>query len=251
MGIEELLGKTLTNIENREDEELIFTCTTGERYRLYHDQDCCEYVTIEDIVGGLDDLIGLPILLAEESSNSDDPPGGEEPESFTWTFYRLATARGSVTIRWYGESNGYYSESVTFERLRETPQVGRPLVEVFGDLSEASYTLGPENENARLIGRRDENGNAPVVMHSGVVPASFAVSIPQAGRTYSNSMAFAPIAQSEPRLPNPEEEKKKVLLYLEWARRRVAELEKLLEDEPPEAAPPGKLRRVIQLLEEE
>lgn len=120
MQFEELKGKTLAAVEVTSDnEEVHFTLDSGEKYRLYHSQDCCESVDVESITGDLADLIGSPLLQAEEVSSSDTWPEGVakqkyEPESYTWTFYKLATIKGSVTIRWYGVSNGYYSESVSF-----------------------------------------------------------------------------------------------------------------------------------------
>lgn len=116
---EDLKGKVLTKVENQNDEELVFTTTDGEVYKLHHAQDCCESVTIEDICGDLGDLIGEPLLVAEEvvheqDVNPDGVPAKEYQDSFTWTFYKLDTRKGGVTLRWYGESNGYYSESVDF-----------------------------------------------------------------------------------------------------------------------------------------
>lgn len=121
MNISELIGKTITDIKvNSENDEIRFKCDDGTEYKMLHFQSCCESVTIEDINGDLDDLIGSPILKAEEVTNSDENPEGvtkEWQDSFTWTFYHLATIKGYVTIRWYGESNGYYSESVDFIKL--------------------------------------------------------------------------------------------------------------------------------------
>jgi hypothetical protein len=116
-----LLGKTIKKIDvfKGHDQEIIFTISDTEKYKMYHQDDCCETVTIEDICGEIDWLIDSPILRAEERSNRDDPAPAREddPESYTWTFYELCTLKGSVTIRWFGTSNGYYSESVDFIRI--------------------------------------------------------------------------------------------------------------------------------------
>jgi len=112
----ELVGKTLATITNGGN-AIYFEAVTGEHWIMHHVQDCCESVYIEDIVGDLDDLVGSPILMAECECNSDNPKDVDYPDdSHTWTFYKLATAKGYVTIRWYGSSNGYYSETVSFER---------------------------------------------------------------------------------------------------------------------------------------
>lgn len=121
----ELIGKTLTNVIVSDNKDQIdFVADDGTTYRMYHIQDCCESVDIEDITGDLSDLIGSPILKAEESTDTGSPKTEEygsgysyTDESSTWTFYKLATIKGYVDIRWYGSSNGYYSESVDFVKL--------------------------------------------------------------------------------------------------------------------------------------
>ena len=82
---------------------------------------------INDVCGDLTDLIGVPLVQAEEAT-SESPPDDVsapeyEPESQTWTFYKFATIKGSVTIRWLGQSNGYYSESVNMVALRAGEEV--------------------------------------------------------------------------------------------------------------------------------
>ena len=131
--ISDLIGKTLTAVEREGNDRLIFTCEDGKRYFMYHEQDCCEGVSIDDINGDLQDLVGSPITLAEEATSNEHTPERQaekqkekekaeaedgywydSDESFTWTFYKLATIKGYVDIKWFGSSNGYYSESVDF-----------------------------------------------------------------------------------------------------------------------------------------
>ncbi len=120
----ELVGKKIKAINGDRVEEIIFVCQDGTKYKMYHRQNCCERVSVDDIVGDLDDLIGKKILIAEETTNIQENPDDIEvpkyQDSFTWTFYHITSEKGDdVTIRWYGESNGYYSESVDFIELTE------------------------------------------------------------------------------------------------------------------------------------
>ena len=112
--IHDLLGQTLSEVKVVEQDIILFTLTTGEIYEMGHDQECCEQVYIESIVGDLQDLVGHPILLAEESTSEDENTREERQQ---WTFYKLATIKGYVDIRWNGSSNGYYSVSVDFNKL--------------------------------------------------------------------------------------------------------------------------------------
>lgn len=119
VSVSELEGKTFSSVTANDQHDQIRFEEEGTNtvYLMYHDQDCCESVQIEEIHGELEDLTGTPILLAEETSISDDPPDYQRDDSFTWTFYRFTTIKGSVQIRWLGESNGYYSEAVDLVKL--------------------------------------------------------------------------------------------------------------------------------------
>lgn len=114
MHIEILNGKRLINVIgcDKGSDEVVFCCDDGAKYRMWHRQDCCENVCIEDIAGDASDLIGLVVSAREEYR---DATAEEASESGTWTFYIIQTDRGCVTLRWLGESNGYYSEGVDFE----------------------------------------------------------------------------------------------------------------------------------------
>lgn len=123
MHFEELKGRTLTKVEQIGDDLIRFETNDGKAYQLYHPQDCCESVVVESVVGDFSDLVGAPILMAEEAQSGDDPPGYKDdyrPDSQTWTFYKLRTIKGSVDIRWHGTSNGYYSESVYFAKAKRS-----------------------------------------------------------------------------------------------------------------------------------
>lgn len=109
-----LVGRTVESVRVSNDElDLIFD---HDAFRFYHLQDCCESVSIHDISGDLNNLIGSPILEATEDIVLDEWPSDVQApwcvDSYTWTTHTFRTKDHTVVVRWFGESNGYYSESV-------------------------------------------------------------------------------------------------------------------------------------------
>lgn len=115
--VSDLVGKTIVDIKGmiQDSEEIIFTLNDGVKYKMYHEQDCCECVYLEEINGDIENILNSEILRFDEKIE-DNP---EADESQTYTFYTIATINGYIDLRWNGESNGYYSESVDFELLEK------------------------------------------------------------------------------------------------------------------------------------
>ena len=114
--VSDMLGQTISKINGMESGSNQIDIYTNEaHYVFYHDQECCESVHLEDVIGDPNDLIGKPLLMAEAVHNAecDKEMHGACEE---WTFYKFATINGYVTLRWYGDSNGYYSTSVDIEK---------------------------------------------------------------------------------------------------------------------------------------
>ena len=111
--IDDMVGKTFNTIEiSTSLEEMTFISSDGLKYRMYHQQECCEDVQLGEVIGDIMDMIDTPIIEARE----DKQEGSLDYGTYTWTFYNFRTIKGSVTLRWVGESNGYYGEEVSIER---------------------------------------------------------------------------------------------------------------------------------------
>lgn len=110
--IDSILGKTAKSIEGFAEGS---TCAVvhfvdGSKWLMRHEADCCETVDVASIDGDPDWLVGKPLIVAEIVDNVDQPPAESWAESYTWTFVKLGTNAGVITVRWYGSSNGFYCE---------------------------------------------------------------------------------------------------------------------------------------------
>lgn len=150
----ELIGKVLDRVEvDRSGNEIHFYTSAG-RFTLFHEQDCCESVYIEDVTGDLEALAGTLITDAREDTNRDLPSKNEFANSYRWTFYNLTTLGGSATFRWYGTSNGYYSERVNF--IRE--ESSRPRICWLVTGREVEKAAAEPNRELWKVFRKDESG---------------------------------------------------------------------------------------------
>jgi len=113
----ELKGNTITSIDgsNSDDSDTIITTSDGSIYTLTHLQDCCENVRVYGSVGNIDNVLNAEVIAAEDTNPMDNPnaPDYKYYESATWSQFRIVTNKGTFEIWWLGESNGYYSESVS------------------------------------------------------------------------------------------------------------------------------------------
>lgn len=110
---EYLKGSTVYYIEGLEEGSSKVTLQTSKGALVFeHWQDCCETVTLNDFE--LDNNINSAEILSIEEVVKEGDPSQDvwDYESSTWTFYKIETSKGGLWMRWFGESNGYYSEAV-------------------------------------------------------------------------------------------------------------------------------------------
>ena len=118
----EFSGKTIQEIRGckKHSDEVTIKFTDGSCLKFYHRQDCCESVLLEDFDTEPEYLINTNIISIEERisrSGEGINPLNDWDESYTWSFYVIKTSSSTMVLRWYGESNGWYSETVDIDYL--------------------------------------------------------------------------------------------------------------------------------------
>lgn len=121
--LQEFLNVRVVGVEGGQpgDEEFIIHFENNKSLKFYHSQSCCEQVEIDDVNGDVNDLVGN-LFFGCSVKTSHDNPKTKYDTSHTWTFYTFKYPSGYIDMKWYGCSNGYYSESVDYLILDSTTQ---------------------------------------------------------------------------------------------------------------------------------
>jgi len=108
------------NNNHKSDLLLVVKFDTGVELQFSHRQDCCEHVWLEDGLDELTELAGNG-LIALEASRVDLSNTPQSSDSlYVATFYKFKTTGGYATLRFEGESNGYYGVEVEAHLVSES-----------------------------------------------------------------------------------------------------------------------------------
>jgi hypothetical protein len=116
--INNLIGQRITSIVNGPDSVTIET-EAKRTFRFYHLQDCCENVDLYATCGTPAKILHRLTVTAAYLFESQEPPACLLPEmhkkgyeSWTWTDVVVECGPFVTHFVFFGESNGFYSESI-------------------------------------------------------------------------------------------------------------------------------------------
>ncbi len=112
-------------------EEVYFVMEDGTVFGFGHKQQCCENVCLLDVEpSSSEELRGAKIIESIVSSSSEEDP-------LVWTFYKIKTSKGYVTMRWGGPLSYYGMEVdvIKFKKKHLNGKESMPTPPYFGFLS--------------------------------------------------------------------------------------------------------------------
>jgi len=110
-------GKVIEVVNLDNDSSFVKIRTEQTTLIFVHEQDCCENVFLEDFNFNGKFVGGELLEIKEKSNKPNKVPSGYD--SVTYTFYTLVSTNGFLDLRFFGESNGYYSEGVSMFDIRD------------------------------------------------------------------------------------------------------------------------------------
>lgn len=116
--LEDLNGEVISHIDvDKTSDEILITTESGRQILIYHAQECCEVVGIRSVSPDYTNAVKEIILSLNTTEMQFD---SAESDSQTITVVELKTTGCTVVSVWFGESNGYYSESVDIAEIIKT-----------------------------------------------------------------------------------------------------------------------------------
>ncbi len=112
----QLIGRTLSAIWIAKDKQAIrFDTTDGEQIIAKCYGDCCSHTWIEHVEGA-GDVLGSPVLIAEDVPMPEQVYDKEQYECIAFYGFKIGTEKGEMLIDYRNESNGYYGGNLSWPR---------------------------------------------------------------------------------------------------------------------------------------